>query len=234
MALVKYGGGIVEMAGSIAGTTFARNRYGKYARARSKPTNPNTAHQVAVRAVIAALADRWSQTVTHDQRVAWGLYADNVTMKNRLGEDIKLSGFNHYVRSNSLLLRSELTLVDAAPVIFEIPDHDPTLAIVASETGSSISFTFDNTRAWANEVGGYLFKFQGRPQNAQRNFFAGPWRLLGTIDGIVETPPESPDEQDAVFPIAEGQHQWVYARIIRADGRLSEPFRADCFVGNGV
>ncbi|GAH13494.1 unnamed protein product, partial [marine sediment metagenome] len=50
MSLVKYGGGIVQMSGSIAGNTFARNRYGNYVRARTKPINPNSDRQVVVRA----------------------------------------------------------------------------------------------------------------------------------------------------------------------------------------
>lgn len=229
MALVKFGGGVIQMAGSIAGSTYARNRYGNYARARTKPVNPNTARQVAVRSIIALLVARWGQTLTAVQRTAWGLYAANIAMKNRLGESIYLTGFNHYIRSNTPRLQAGEAAVDAGPVIFELPDKDPTFAITASEATQDISFTFDNTLAWANEAGGHLFKYQGRPQNAQRNFFAGPWRHIGTIDGDAVTAPTSPDTEAAVFAFAEGQRQWVYARIALADGRLSEPMRADCF-----
>ncbi|GAI01350.1 unnamed protein product, partial [marine sediment metagenome] len=45
MALIKYGGGIVQISGSIAGTVFARNKMGNYARPRTKPVNPRTARQ---------------------------------------------------------------------------------------------------------------------------------------------------------------------------------------------
>ena len=225
-ALVKYGGGIVQLSGSIAGNTYARNRYGNYVRARTVPTNPQTARQETMRAIVAALADRWSESVTIAQRTAWGLYGDSVAMKNRLGEVVHLSGYNHYIRSNSVLMQIEETIVDAGPTIFELPDHDPTFAIVATESGQTISYTFDALRAWANEVGGFLVKYQGSPQNGQRNFFDGPWRLHGTIDGA-GSPPSSPDEEASPpFAIAEGQAQWCYARIIRADGRLSEKFRA--------
>ena len=82
MALVKYGGGVVQMSGSIGGDTHARNRYGNYIRARTKPINPNTDLQVAIRAAMAFLADRWSQTVTSAQRTAWNLYGASVAMKN--------------------------------------------------------------------------------------------------------------------------------------------------------
>jgi len=100
MALVKFGGGVVQMSGSIAGDTFARNRYGNYCRARTKPTNPNTSRQQDVRASLAFLTDRWSNTLTALQRAAWNLYGDSVAMTNRLGETTKLTGFNHYIRSN--------------------------------------------------------------------------------------------------------------------------------------
>jgi len=235
MALIKYGAGIIEMAGSIAGTVFARNRYGKYARARSKPTNPNTPGQQQVRAAIAWLTDHWSSTLTPDQRTAWQLYADSLNMLNRLGEVMHLSGFNHFCRSNAIPKRNADTVVVAGPTIFEIPEHDPTFAFTASEATQKISVTFDAEAAWANETDGHLYVFAGKPMNAQRNFFAGPWRFAAAIDGDDTTPPTSPSEVDSPWVISEGQALWIYARISRADGRLSEPFRAGpMLVANGV
>lgn len=229
MALVKYGGGIIQMSGSIAGNTFARNRYGNYARARTKPVNPNTDLQDQYRSAVADLATRWSQTVTAAQRAAWNLYADNVNMLNRLGETIHLSGFNHYIRSNTMLARIGLAIVDPGPVIFEIPAQDPAFAITASEATQQITVTFDDTMDWDNETGGYLYLFQGQPQNPQRNFFAGPWRNYGMVSGVTGAPVASPQVGGVQFAIAEGQRQWVYARIQRADGRISQPFRDSTF-----
>jgi hypothetical protein len=229
MGLVKFGGGITQISGNIAGNVYARNRYGNYVRPRTIPTNPRTAYQTAVREAIAMLSERWSSTLTAAQRTAWNLYASSVVVLNRLGESMYLSGYNHYIRSNVILSQIAATLVDAGPTIFEIPEQDPSFAISASEATQQISVTFDNTKAWANEDDAYLVKYQGSPQNAQRNFFNGPWRLMGHVDGDSVTPPSSPDAEAVAFAIAEGQHLWVYARIIRADGRLSERFRADCF-----
>jgi len=229
MALVKFGGGIIQMAGSIAGNTFARNRYGNYVRAKTKPINPNTALQQTIRGIIATLTVRWSQTLTAVQREAWNLYASSVNMKNKLGEVIKLSGFNHYIRSNSIRLQASQAAVDDGPVVFELPDADPTFAITASEATQTISYTFDDTLAWAIAVGGTLYKYMGQPQNAQRNFFAGPYRHHGIIEGA-DIPPTTPDpEADPPFAFAELQRVWCYARIGLADGRLSERFRADTF-----
>ncbi|MBA7659899.1 hypothetical protein ES703_67893 [subsurface metagenome] len=235
MALVKFGAGIVAMAGSIAGTVFARNRYGAYARARTVPTNPKTDRQNDVRAAVAYLADRWAQTLTNAQRQAWNLYGNSVNMKNRLGETIHLSGYNHYIRSNTFRKAGGFALVDAGPVVFELPAQDPTLAITASEADQEITCTFDNTMDWATEALAYIWFYQGQPQNAQRNFFAGPWRYLHGVGGVDPEGAISPKVAAVQFGIAELQRQWVYARISRADGRLSEIFRADCFVAaNGV
>lgn len=230
MALVKFGGGIIQMTGSIAGNTFARNRYGNYVRARTKPVNPNTARQVAVRAAVSVLTERWSETLTTVQRTAWVLYASNVAMKNKLGESIKLSGFNHFIRSNAILQKEDRTIVDDGPVVFELPGADPTFAVAASEATQQLTFTFDNELPWAEEDPGWMWFEQGQPQNPQRNFFGGPYRACGNVVGILGGGVVEPQLIDAAFAISEGQRVWTYARIQRVDGRLSEKFYADCIV----
>ena len=229
MALVRYGGGIVQMSGAIAGDVFARNATCNYVRARTKPTNPNTEHQQKIRGSIAVLCARWSTVLTAAQRAAWGVYASNVVMKNKLGESVYLSGFNHYIRSNIIAESLAETIVDAGPVIFELPGKDPTLSVSASEATQELTIGFDNTLPWAVEDGGHIYFFQGLPQNAQRNYFGGPWRFFGYRVGVDPGGPVEPYVNTGVFAVAEGQHQWVYARIRRADGRLSEIFRADTF-----
>lgn len=230
MALVKYGAGIIQMSGSIAGDVHARNRFGNYIRPRTKPINPNTAHQQAVRAALSLLVERWAETLTGVQRTAWNLYASSVAMTNRLGETVHLTGMNHYVRSNSFRARFSKTIVDAGPTTFSLPDTDPAFDVTAAEGAQQITVNFDDGLAWDNEDGGFLVYLQGRPQNGQRNYFGGPRRLLSYTVGATGAPVASPVVEAAVFGIAEGQRQWVQARILRADGRISSPFEANCIV----
>ena len=229
MALVKYGGGIIQMTGSIAGNTYARNRYGNYARARTKPTNPNTDLQQVVRGAMATLTARWSQVVTAVQRTAWNLYAQNVAMKNRLGESVYLSGINHYLRSNIPLMQAGKTIVDAGPVIFELPEKDASFSISISEATQLIVCAFDDTAAWCDEDEAFLHIAQGVPQNPQRNFFGGPYKMSVPIEGDSVAPPSTGDDVACTMLCTETQKVWVQARIQRADGRLSEPFRSNCF-----
>lgn len=230
MALVKYGGGIIQMTGSIAGNTYARNRYGNYVRARTKPTNPKTSLQTAVRNAMAAITTRWSAILTGAQRTAWNLYGSSVAMKNKLGEAVELSGFNQFIRSNVPLIQIGGAPVDAGPTTFELPPSDGTFAVAISEATQLITITFDDTDPIWDVAANYLLLYQGSPQNPQRNFFAGPWRLAGSLEGDAVTPPATSDTIACPSVCTEGQRVWCYARIALADGRISEPFTADCVV----
>ena len=230
MASVKFGGGIVAMSGSIAGNVFSHNSFGAYVRARTTPINPRTANQNAVRASIAFLAAFWSETLTAAQRTAWNQYAAAVAMTNRLGESVFLSGYNHFLRSNSVTKRSGFAVHQAGPTILELPAQDPTMTLTASAAAQTLTVSFDDTMSVYDENSGRAYVFQGQPQNAQRNFFDGPWRLVGVLQGSASSGLSSPQVLAVDFQIAEDQRQYIYARIQRGDGRLSEKFRADAFV----
>jgi hypothetical protein len=229
MALVKLGGGITGMSGSIAGNTFARNRFGNYVRSRTKPVNPRSTGQVGIRSIISYLAEAWHNVLDADKRTAWETYAAAISMKNRLGEVISLTGFNHFIRSNSVILQHGNVMIDDGPAELSLPAKDPTFAIVAYADTQKIHITYDNTLPWAGQPNAFMEFYMGRPQLATRNFFNGPWRNTGTRPGA-SPPPTPPTLEDAVFTLVTGQRIWVYARISEDDGRLSEPMRADCIV----
>jgi len=230
MAQVKYGGGIVQMSGSIAGNTHARNRFGNYVRSRTKPVNPKSARQMGARIIIMFLAEQWRELpMTDAMRLAWETYAASVNWNNKLGESIKLTGFNMFVRGNAALMAAGGTLVTAGPTDLGLPPGDPTFAVAGSEGDAKLSVTFDNTMDWASEVGAFLSVEMGVPQNPTRNFFNGPWRFSAAIAGAA-SPPTSPAEIDPGFTLTEGQKVWCRAKIIRADARASTPMGADPFL----
>lgn len=229
MALVQYGAGIVQMSGSIAGSTFARNRSGNYSRARTKPINPNSYGQVKMRAVVSFLCEYWEQDLSSAQRAAWGVYASTVAMKNKLGQAIYLSGFNHFIRTNSGRKFQHLSIVDAAPTNFTLADKDPTISIDVDESPQVITVTFDINMDWVSDTGAYMHLRQGLPQRGTRNYFMGPWRNVGLILGS-GTPWTTPVPFTPVFAVASGQRQWCCFRICRSDGRLSEMFYANAIV----
>ena len=226
MALVKFGGGIVAMAGKMAGNVFARNRSGSYVRQWTKPVNPQSARQVAIRNILAFLAQEWKDTLTALQRGVWETYADAISMQNRLGESIKLSGFNHFIRSNSAIMTCGLSYVAAGPTELSLPETDPTFAIAATADDQQIAITFDDTEEWCDENEAAMEILVGTPQKVTVNFFNGPFRYGEAIEGDSVTPPSSGDEITSPFTLVESQIIFCEARIIRADGRISNRFRA--------
>lgn len=229
MALIRYGGGIVQMSGSIAGTTHARNRFGNYSRARTKPVNPNSTLQVAIRSALSYLTTYWHETLSAAQRIAWGTYANAIAMKNRLGETTYLTGFNHFLRSNIVRVQLGQTLCPNAPTILSLPDKDSTFAIAASAATQKVTVTWDDTLPWGDIAASVMGLWMGVPQLTTRNYFGGPWRCNGSIPGNQT----SPTEKTAIFTLVAGQKIWFYGRVSTGptDSRLSEPFYASCVVG---
>lgn len=227
MALVKYGGGIVQASGSIAGNVHARNRFGNYIRARTKPVNPSSPRQSAARIAITFLAEQWRESPMDDaKRAQWETYADAINWQNALGEVIHLTGFQHFMRSNARLLACGLDIVTDGPTILSLPGADTAFAVAFNATTKKITVTFDDTAEWCDEAGGALQIHQGLPQNPTRNFFGGPWRFADSIDGDVTTPPTTPTDIDPSFVLVAGQKIWARASLIRADGRCSDFFSA--------
>lgn len=225
MALVQYGGGVLDARGSIGGQVHSRNRYGSYIRARTTPVNPQSSRQNLIRACVASLAPYWSTVLTQAQRNAWEVYADAITRANKLGQQIKLTGFNHFIRSNTPRLQSVDSVIAAGPTVLTLPGADPVFACEVDETNQQISVTFDPLLAWAIIDDGELYVSMSEPKQVGTNFIGGPFRLAGAIDGDTASPPTSPQVLSVPFPVAEGQVIVCRARISEADGRLSDPFQ---------
>ena len=231
MALIKFGGGVVGMAGKIGGTVYARNRYGQYARSWANPVNPRSDRQTAIRGIIGALGDLWGQTLTDDQRAGWENYASNVDMKNRLGETIQLSGFNHFCRSNAVRIHAGLETVLDAPAIQALAEHDTAFAIDATAGSSSIEVTFDATKDWVGEAGAAMLVHLSSLVNGNIQFYGGSYRYAGKVLGDASTPPTSPATITYPGPTPQaGQRIFAKARVVRADGRVSEFFRTSGLV----
>lgn len=231
MALVKYGAGVVQMSGSIAGTVFSRNRFGNYTRPRTKPVNPRSQRQMGIRTIMMFLAEQWRESPMTDAiRTAWQTYADSVNWQNRLGEQVTLTGFNMFIMGNACLIDVGASLVTAAPAALGLPPGDPNM-VVSNVTAAAQTFdlAFDDGFDWCDEDDAYLIMHQGKPVSSSHNFFGGPFRRCAFIEGDLAIPITSPQLAlpNIGFTLVEGQKVWWQARIVRADGRVSTPFRCD-------
>jgi len=230
MALIKFGGGVIQASGSIAGTTYARNRFGNYSRSRTKPVNPQSAGQNLIRSSLAYLSQYWGAILSSEQRGAWATFAASVPSLNRLGEQVYLTGFNQFLKSNIVRLQAEQTIIQEGPTVLTLPETDPTFAVTADANGQSVSVAYDANLPWVTDTGARMHVYMGQPQNATRNFFGGPYKYMGSIeDGGTGTEQMTPP-----YTLTEGQKVWFYARIQRSDGRLSGKFRSSGLVVNST
>lgn len=215
---------IAAASGSVGGLTFSRNRGGAYIRVRAVPVDPGSAEQIVVRNALTTLVTRWGDVLTPAQRELWDVYATNVPVTNALGNEIFLTGINHYTRSNVPRIQAAVGIVDAAPTVFNLGSFTPPTLAIAPPL--ALSTTFDDTDEWANEDGGFMLIYGSRPQAPSLNFFKGPYRFTETVEGDAITPPSSPQIGTLPFAFATGQQGFFFTRVSRADGRLSSLIRS--------
>lgn len=198
--------------------TASRNRGGMYFRARAIPTDPNTPAQATIRAILGMLTNRWVDILTPGNRTRWNMYAANVPLIGPLGDPITVSGLNMYVRSNTPRVQLVTTIIDQGPSTFDTGVLTPITIDTLSEAVQQFNVNFTEADLW-NVANGHLLIQQSRPLNPTIDFFRGPYRLAGTVNGIDVTPRTLPTE----FPFVEDQRMYFRVRASYADGRLTQP-----------
>lgn len=219
MALVVLPEG-QQRSGKQGGIVWSHNAAGPYVRNRSVPVNPNTDRQAAVRTAVRNLAIFWETQLSQAQRDGWDVYGANVNWMNRLGQSIKLTGLNHFIRCNTQKVVSGIATILQAPAIQDIGDAEDQLACTASEATQDLTIDGNAAAPWLVEALGWQFYYLGLPQNASRKFFGGPYRFVTATPGA--GPPPFPIVIASPWPFQEGQRLWLRSRIQRGDGRLSE------------
>ena len=221
MAVIKLGGGVADMRGSIGGTVFSRGPAGAYARQRVKPINPATHLQAAVRARVSYLATAWSKTLIDTERTGWKAFAANTNFTNKVGDTILISGIACYIRLNSLRLQMGLAVQNTAPLAFGYAAG--TIAPInssmnpASITVYEPSAGFDKTSPLEA-----IAVFQALPMHAGRTQSPRGWRYLGKIVGAA-SPPSFPVIFTPLYPASLHDMQAVSLTHLDLDGRVASP-----------
>jgi hypothetical protein len=222
---------LTQASGSVGGLTYTRARGGLVMRARAVPTDPNTGRQGAARAAMTGAVTSWLEDLTDGVRANWNLYAGNVPTTNRLGDQIFLSGQNMYVRSytikDQLLNRLGISTTAGlnAPTVFDLGTF--TTPTFTADASAGINVNFTDSDAWCSENDAFMLIFMGKPCNPTRNYFRGPYSLIGAISGDNSSPPSSPFTISAAlcasrgFPLNIGQCVNLSVSVLRGDNRYS-------------
>ncbi len=107
---------VAQMVGSVnnSGLVFFKRNDNNFARANTKPSDPQSVEQVKMRAYMSAASKNWS-LLTQAQRNDWQAYADSNFTKDDAGFTVTPSGIATYIRANSIRQVLGLALTSAAP-----------------------------------------------------------------------------------------------------------------------
>lgn len=219
MARITMGITVTDISGSAGGTTFSRNRYGRYLKNKPNPVNPSTSLQQVVRNIFTTLAGTWA-TLTAAQRTAWKTFADSVILSP--GQN-RLDAMPEFVRCNAARMQAGLSMITAAPTTFtNATPANPVTEIPTITVASGLSLAYANTHAALGEVGGAFLVFISPNRELTQNKKQG-FRYVGKIAGAL-VPPTSPFVVAAAslpyLPVA-GKQMYVRIIAVRADGRVS-------------
>jgi len=133
MARVKLAPFVTNIAGSIGGLTFQRNKFGMTLRVKPLPIKKQTDPQYSIRRKIAFLQNEW-QALTDAQRLQWDRFLDFSGQGINHDRSVKMSGHSLFLKWQLMLLISN------APVHLNIT-YNP-LPEVALPTGLEIDGAF--------------------------------------------------------------------------------------------
>lgn len=110
---MKYNSALItEGRNKLGDSVFARNPSGNYIRARVQPTNPQTPAQTARRNTFATYTKSW-RTLTASQIAGWNSLAAATLDHDKLGQVIRPSGLQLFMRCNlNLAMLSIAPLTD--------------------------------------------------------------------------------------------------------------------------
>jgi hypothetical protein len=190
-----------EIRGSVNGVTYARNRYGLYARSKASPVQPRTPAQSERRAQLTVLSQRW-RTLSEFNRAEWRALADELTRSDALGLTYRLSGLQAYLQVNLWRALLGLAPQDNPPPQLAAPNPVTISNVVYDATNESIDIVFTPT-----PYAGALAIWATAPFSRGINFVApSRYRILTVIrptafGGNLTSPLGIGDEYTAKFGI---------------------------------
>jgi hypothetical protein len=116
MAIIKLGGVVTGIRGTVGGVTYSANKGGPYAKAWGSGSNARSALQQERRGNVLTMASAWGG-MSDAERDAWGVLAaaDPEPTYNSLGELVVMSGWGYFVRCNQRRLGVGLDVLTMAP-----------------------------------------------------------------------------------------------------------------------
>ena len=132
MARIIYTAVVESIRGSIAGTTFQKNKHGYTIKKKPNMVHPNTALQSSRKSILSQASRAW-RDLTQNQRDLYDTFASSFPQYAKHNPASQLGGFSDFVRYNCLnLLIGEVIDTD---INQSVPDTDSLTYTVRNDSG---------------------------------------------------------------------------------------------------
>jgi len=115
MAKIMLGSLAGAISGAVGNDVYSHNRAGYYIRKRVIPTKVTNTYTLGARNRLAITSQAWGG-LTEAQQAAWGTWAQNNPISDRLGQSQVLFGNAAYVQLNARLLQAGDAQISLPPV----------------------------------------------------------------------------------------------------------------------
>jgi hypothetical protein len=226
MALVRFGGGVADARGSLAGVTFSRSAAGATMRQRVKPVRIRNNATSAARSRFGYLASLWTSTLTDTKRIAWAGWSAGSPWKNALGDPITLKGADAYIRVNGIRALAGLPRLDDPPTALGMA-ASPGFTITGAVDGTHLSIVAAPTGWNPLDPLDTLVLFNFPPCNGGRNIAPAGRRYWEKLSGATPVPPTFPMSITTGYTARTGNRMFVECVHVDTQGRVSVPVLAN-------
>lgn len=185
MAIIQYTGIVNQIRGKLNGSVFNKSRNGYTLQRKPQPTQGRSGLQSRRRAVFAQAQRRWKDLTPVQQNQAQ-ISANNNPTRDRFGEQVVLSGYNHFVKANVMSLLSTQQFLDNM-----LPDSAEPYNYILAE-GSFSLFPADGGHRFHNQIaiidvfnvnlaGLTFFFYVSVPLSSGITKYSGRWFLGGSL-----------------------------------------------------
>lgn len=175
MATLVLGSVVADIRGSIGEQTYGRNAAGIFVRARTSPSQPESAERDARQAGITHMSQYWSGSLTESQRSQWRQYAATHSLPDRFGRPRHVSGLCFFIRNNTQRWRQRSDVTYLTPPI-NAPIWPPGFSFTADASTNKLRIEPPPDNYPDPVTSMWLFAYAGRVINVGRNFYRSPWR----------------------------------------------------------
>lgn len=216
---------VTAASGSVGQFTVSRNAHGRMVRTRVTPNVPLTDLRRWSIGTFRILARRWAADLTAAQRLSWDVYAAHVPYRNRLGAVHRLTGHQHFLRSNRTRTYADLPYIPNAPTTFNLGEYG-WVGFKAIGNNPLLTVTWDTDHPFAHEPGSIIFLHATLDYSPTVRSFRPPIRFLGYLHGVATPPRTIPL---GYLPVT-GNRIFLRWQVGRVDGRLTYPLNTSTLV----